>query len=775
MLEPPSPQLIQTLSEFGLCKPGDLRRCRPLVRRLAHDLPAFDSVWIDALVHIRKLTHFQARELESGRRNRLRVGPCILLDRLGHSDQAETFLARRQSSREKCILKLIDVPIEERLSKLAALQELAESLRGIAHPSFVAPQSCLEHDGRLVVINRYVPGLHLGELLVRRGRFAASNVTAIARQLIDALATLEEQGHVHGDINLRNVRLTSAGVAVLIDTGVATAVRPELTIHAHRPPERYDGIAPELIGTGNHPSPLSDLYALGCLLWQLLAGRPPFPTGDPLAKLACHQTKTICDVREWAPDTPAALAEFIASITARNPLDRPDSIGEVRQQIGAPNRAGRRRLSRFRAAFETAAPRSPVAATHSAARRLPALLLLFVVAGVTLALTDRGARTDPLSIPGRITGFVRQTAAGWFDGNVQPDGSSDEQIANGDERRSSMQQLPAPDVDGLILLDSNKPYVWRALKYDGAIVIRGKAGLKPSIVVEQTPCRVEADRLTLENVHFVRKPTERNDDGALSALLLVRSQQLTITGCSFETHDLTPRATESDPAATRPFALAWKQLSTQQGAAGRIVVRDTVFLGRTTALFLSDVPTEVECVNCAKIGGGAMFVLSDDVPTGTVLSLRLKQLTLRQAECLLEWRSATESGARGFITIQADDCVFDLADSRAALLRIAGDGPIDSATTRIEVTGTESLARPGLAIASRTTSAGESVTLRDRGVVELEGITTGPFTFSGPMSMAPGDAAIDSFDMPRRSPKPPGIDASRLATSSSRVANRLAN
>ena len=192
-------------------------------------------------------------------------------------------------------------------------------------------------------------------------------------------------------------------------------------------------------------------------------------------------------------------------------------------------------------------------------------------------------------------------------------------------------------------------------------------------------------------------------------------------------------------------------------------------------MFLSDVPTDIECVNCAKIGGGAMFVLSDDVSAGTVLSLRLKQLTLRQAECLLDWRSATDGGARGFITIQADDCVFDLADSSAALLRIAGDRPIDSATTRIEVTGPESLARPGLAIASRTTSAGKSVTLRDRGVVALEGITTGPFTFTGPVSRAPGDATIDSYDMPRRSPEPPGIDASRLATSLSRVANRLAN
>jgi eukaryotic-like serine/threonine-protein kinase len=775
VIEPPSQQLIKMLSEFGLCKPGDLRRCRPLVRRLAHDLPAFDSVWIDALVHTRKLTHFQARELESGRRNRLRVGPCVLLQRLGHSDQAETFLARRGSNREKCILKLIDVPIEERLSKLAALKELTADLRDVSHPSFVAPQSCLEHDGRLVAISRYVPGLHLGELLVRRGRFAASNVTAIARQLIDVLATLESQGRVHGDINLRNVRLTSAGTAVLIDTGVMTAVRPELTIHAHRPPERYEGIAPELIGTGNHPTPQSDLYALGCMLWQLLSGRPPFPTGDPLAKLASHQTKTICDVREWAPDTPAELAEFIVSITARNPLDRPASIGEVRQRFGPPNRAGRRRLSRFRAAFETAAPRNPVAETSGRARRWPAVLAVLIIVGVSLSLLDRGVRSDPLSIPGRITGFVQKTAANWFDANKQTDGSSAEQIADGDDRPSAFQQLPQPDANGLVLLDSNKSYTWRAIKSDGAIVIRGKAGLKPSIAVSQKSCRIEAGELTFENVHFVWKPTKNDGDATPSALLLVRSRQLTISGCSFETHDLKPQTDGDEPAKAGPVAIAWKQLESQQGEEDQIVVRDSVFLGRTAALFLSDVPTGVECVNSVKIGGGAMFMLSDNVPSGTLLSLRLKQLTLRQAGCLLKWRSPADDGARGFIAMQADDCVFDLAEGSTALLQFVGDAPIDSATTRIEVTGAESLARPGLAIAGQTTLAGMNVPLRDRGIVELEGITTGPFTFVGPVSMAPGDAVIDSFDMPRRSPEPPGIDASRLSTSSARVAKRLAN
>ena len=62
---------------------------------------------------------------------------------------------------------------------------------------------------------------------------------------------------------------------LLVDAGVRPALRPELTIHEPRSLEACDGIAPELIGTGIPSNAGSDLYALGCLMWQLLAGRPP--------------------------------------------------------------------------------------------------------------------------------------------------------------------------------------------------------------------------------------------------------------------------------------------------------------------------------------------------------------------------------------------------------------------------------------------------------------------------------------------------------------------
>ena len=106
------------------------------------------------------------------------------------------------------------------------------------------------------------------------------------------------------------------------------------------------------------------MYALGCVLWQLLAGRPPFPGGDPLVKLRAHQARAIDDVRKWAPDTPAALAEGIAWLTQRDPAQRPAHFGEVLERWGPPRRRGRRAVAGFLRRFEPFGGKVPYKMLH---------------------------------------------------------------------------------------------------------------------------------------------------------------------------------------------------------------------------------------------------------------------------------------------------------------------------------------------------------------------------------------------------------------------------
>ncbi|NOX52921.1 MAG: serine/threonine protein kinase, partial [Planctomycetes bacterium] len=421
MLEPPSEQLQKILAEYRLCTRGDLRRCRPRVRRLAHDLPAFDSVWIDALVQAGRLTSFQARVLESPNPESLRVGPCILVDLLGRGRSGATYLARRIDSAERCVLKRMTLSPEDFSTAAERLSQLVSSCQELTHPSLVVPHVCKQmapeagerrswktatplEPGEVILISRFVPGLTLKELLIRRGRFPPDVVWEIGRQLLDGLAAFEERGFVHGEIVLTNVRLSGRGVAALVDAGVLPAVRPELSIHEAVSPDRCDGIAPERIGTGAPPTVRSDLYALGCLLWTLLAGRPPFPSGDSLAKLAAHQTRPIPDIREWSPTTPDRLARLITHLAAQDPTERPASVREAQQLWGRPGRWGQQRVRRFRAQFDSGVPKVPPPASHRTPGRWTVLVVLvFVLSGAVLSFVDQGARAHLLKLAAQVS------------------------------------------------------------------------------------------------------------------------------------------------------------------------------------------------------------------------------------------------------------------------------------------------------------------------------------------------------------------------------------
>ena len=102
-------------------------------------------------------------------------------------------------------------------------------------------------------------------------------------------------------------------------------------------------------------TPRSDLYALGFVLWHLLAGRPAFPTGDPLAKLAAHQTERLPDIREFAPDTPDQLARTIEWLTEPTPSRRPRNAKELLVD-GTRHRAKLGRQNAQRADNKTSKP-----------------------------------------------------------------------------------------------------------------------------------------------------------------------------------------------------------------------------------------------------------------------------------------------------------------------------------------------------------------------------------------------------------------------------------
>lgn len=337
--EPPKP-LVEVLERLHLATAEQVRAMSGRVRRLAQDLPLFESVWVDALAQARILTPFQAAEINAGRGDALRVGPYVISQPVASPAYAACYAARDAASSQwmRLAVGAAQAPAEVTANLLRQLISASELLD--VEPLAPICAGGVE-SGRVWAVCRHVMGPTAGEWIVHNGRFSPQCVLEIARQMLVGLAALEKQGMAHGDIGAASTVLTPDGGVVLPFPGLRGLLRPEEGYaHADLPPEGYDYLAPERVVQGTPPNMASDLYACGCLWWHLLTGRVPVPGGSSLAKLRAAETVKITDVAELAPDTPAPLASAISACLARNPKDRPESVAQLASTLAAPTARG---------------------------------------------------------------------------------------------------------------------------------------------------------------------------------------------------------------------------------------------------------------------------------------------------------------------------------------------------------------------------------------------------------------------------------------------------
>ncbi|HZI60714.1 MAG TPA: serine/threonine-protein kinase [Pyrinomonadaceae bacterium] len=183
-------------------------------------------------------------------------------------------------------------------------------------------------DGRHFIVMEFVDGETLSQVLASQGRFTPSRAVEIATQICDVLEEAHRLGIIHRDLKPSNILLGKRGVCVL-DFGVAKV----LASSAESTATHASTGSGQLIGTPRYMSPeqclgqrigaRSDLYSLGVLLYEMLAGRPPFT--DPLqsALLVKQATAPAPPLPRLRQDIPRSLALAIHSLLAKRPEDRP--------------------------------------------------------------------------------------------------------------------------------------------------------------------------------------------------------------------------------------------------------------------------------------------------------------------------------------------------------------------------------------------------------------------------------------------------------------------
>ena len=254
-----------------------------------------------------------------------RITGYELIQPLGGGPFARVWNAHDLYNDSFVALKLLreDSPYGE--TALTLLRREARAGLSVIHPHLVRVRSDHTSEPPYYLTMDLLRGEPLRSALRRRYRLRPATALWIIRQVTEALAAVHRSGFVHGDVKPDNVRLTDSHTAVLIDLGFA-----------HRPGENAhflnDGL---ILGTANYMAPevcalnpdsdgKADIFSLGVMLFELLTGKLPFPSGTSAQTMEAHRTLSPADLRDesgsWPKGLPALLRRLMAHYASARPM-----------------------------------------------------------------------------------------------------------------------------------------------------------------------------------------------------------------------------------------------------------------------------------------------------------------------------------------------------------------------------------------------------------------------------------------------------------------------
>lgn len=260
-----------------------------------------------------------------------RLGKYERLDVLGHGSSGIVYLARDTLLGKQVALKEIAVEGEERERFLTE----ARVLDRLKHPNIVKVNSVDQIDGRIVIDMEYVRGQSLYELLRRTPQLPARRAFNIASQICDGLSYAHSHRTVHRDIKPANILVTDSAAIKIIDFGLAEVLGTLSLAHGAG---TYAYMAPEDFESSEQSDRRSDIWAVGVVLYEMLAGVRPFRVADgkdPFAWKEAIQESAVVPITSLRGDLPPEIDAIIDTALARRKELRYEEAAEMGDSLRA--------------------------------------------------------------------------------------------------------------------------------------------------------------------------------------------------------------------------------------------------------------------------------------------------------------------------------------------------------------------------------------------------------------------------------------------------------
>ena len=267
-----------------------------------------------------------------------RLGRYEVIDLLGAGGMGSVYRALDASLGREVAIKALGQAFRGDSASLRRFEREARVLATLNHPDIATIYGFERFDGSPYLVLERVEGETLSQRLAR-GRMPRQEAITVALQIVAGLEEAHAQGVIHRDLKPSNVMLTRDGRAKLVDFGLAKSVGPRAKSSGAEEPITVIGV---VLGTARYMSPeqvvgedvdvRTDVWAFGCVLYEMVTGRPAFP-GRSVSEAVAAVLRDDPDWTALPPDTPASIARLLRRCLRRDPHDRLQHMGDARLEL----------------------------------------------------------------------------------------------------------------------------------------------------------------------------------------------------------------------------------------------------------------------------------------------------------------------------------------------------------------------------------------------------------------------------------------------------------